>query len=143
MMVSCESFWLPEVREVLGFLVFGVVEASSEVVGKMMMTLSREAEPWIAWEGRLEELQVCEGWAVSESSVLVCGGGEDTGDGEDIDSAGPAGVLVDAVDSDVTVVMTLWCGVGSSLSSLIYLEGGTILCAGWVIERLHHWVGGK
>ena len=48
MMVSCESFQSPEVREVLGFLVFGVVEASSEVVGEIMMTLLREAEPWIA-----------------------------------------------------------------------------------------------
>ena len=74
---------------------------------------------------------------------MVCGGGKDTGDGEDADSAGPAGVLVDAVDSDVTVVTTLWCGVGSSSLLLIYLEGGTILCAGRVIERLHHWVGGK
>ena len=72
---------------------------------------------------------------------MVCGGGKDTGDGEDVDSAGPAGVLVDAVDSDVTVVMTLWCGVGSSSSSLIYLEGGTILRVGQVIERLHRWVG--
>ena len=48
MMVSCESFRLPEVREVLGFLVFGTVEASSEVVGEMTMTLLREAEAWIA-----------------------------------------------------------------------------------------------
>ena len=61
---------------------------------------------------------------------MVCGGGKDTGDGEDIDSAGPAGVLVDAIDSDVTVVMTLWCRVGSSWSLLIYLEGGKILRAG-------------
>ena len=68
---------------------------------------------------------------------------QDLDNGEDVDSAGPAGVLVDAVDSDVTVVMTLWCGVGSSSSLLIYLEGGTILCAGRVIERLHRWVGGK
>ena len=96
--------------------------------------LSSEDDSWSALEGCFGEPRACE-WSVNDesSSISVCGGGEDAGKGDETRSG-----AINATDGDT---MVLGCEVGSSLLSTAYLAGGTILCEGQLIMRLHHWVG--
>ena len=98
------------------------------------MMLSSEDDSWSALEGCFGEPRACE-WSVNDesSSISVCGGGEDAGKGDETRSG-----AINATDGDT---MVLGCEVGSSLLSTAYLAGGTILCEGQLIMRLHHWVG--
>ena len=100
----------PEAGDVLVFLDVGAaLGVLSEVVGERMITLSRDSKLLSMSEVCFNEPRTCDGSAAS--LVSVCGGGKDSGSGDEEMGGGAD----DAADAEATA---LQCVVSSSSPAL-------------------------